>query len=160
MDISTIILYLTAIVLVIVSFAKSPKKTKLGLKKGWMSFKKILPILVPLFMIVGVLLTIITPEIIKTVLGEDSGFIGIILGVLIGAVTFMPPFVAYPLGAELITQGAGYAQIAGFISSVMAVGFVYIPTEIKFFGKKSTFLRNVLGFTASLIVAIIIWVVI
>ncbi|SHI00832.1 permease [Clostridium grantii] len=159
MDISTIILYFLAIGLTIFSFIKNPNKTKLGLKKGWMAFKKILPVLIPLFIIVGVLLSLITPHIIKSVLGDDSGFIGIILGVLLGSITFMPPFVAYPLGAELISQGAGYAQIAGFISSVMAVGFVYIPTEIKYFGKKSTILRNILGLIASLIVANIIWVV-
>lgn len=159
MDISTIILYITAIILTIVSLIKSPKKTKMGLKKGWMAFKKILPILVPLFMIVGFVLSIITPETIQSVLGGDTGFIGIIIGVFIGSVTFMPPFVAYPLGAELIEQGAGYAQIAGFVAALMAVGFVYIPTEIKFFGKKSTILRNTLGLLASVIVAIIMWVV-
>jgi uncharacterized membrane protein YraQ (UPF0718 family) len=159
LDISTIILYLLALILTIISFIKSPKKTNLGLKKGWMAFKKILPVLIPLFIIVGVLLSVITPEIIKSILGDDSGFLGIILGVLIGSITFMPPFVAYPLGAELISQGAGYAQIAGFIASVMAVGFVYIPTEIKYFGKKSTILRNSLGLIASLIVANIMWMV-
>jgi uncharacterized membrane protein YraQ (UPF0718 family) len=154
-----VILYLLAIALTVISFIKSPKKTKLGLQKGWIAFKKILPILIPLFIIVGVLLSVITPEIIKSVLGDDSGFLGIILGVLIGSVTFMPPFVAYPLGAELIAQGAGYSQIAGFIASVMAVGFVYIPTEIKYFGTKSTILRNSLGLIASLIVANIVWMV-
>lgn len=159
MDISTKILYITAIILTVISFIKSPKKTKMGLKKGWIAFKNILPILIPLFMIVGVVLSIITPETIQVALGENSGFIGIILGILVGSVTFMPPFVAYPLGAELINQGAGYAQIGGFVAALMAVGFVYIPSEIKYFGKKPTVLRNVLGFIASIIVANIMWVV-
>lgn len=157
MDISTIILYVISIVLLIISFTKDKKKTKMGIKKGWMAFKKILPILLPLFLIVGIILTIISPDIIKFALGENSGVMGVFIGLILGSISFMPPFVTYPLGVELLEKGAGYPQVAAFVTTLMAVGIVYYTAEKKFFGTKSTILRNGLGFVASLIVALIIW---
>lgn len=156
MSIPTIILYSLATVLLFISLIKDTKKTKMGIKKGWMAFKKIVPVLIPLFMIVGGVLVLVTPEMIQSVLGADSGVFGIFFATLLGSVTFMPPFVSYPLGAELLENGAGAAQVAGFVAALMAVGFVYIPVEIKYFSKKSTILRNVLGLVASLIVAFVV----
>jgi uncharacterized membrane protein YraQ (UPF0718 family) len=156
MDISTLILYSTALILLVFSTIKSPNKTKKALYKGLMAFIKILPVLIPLFLIVGILLSIITPGMIKNVLGEDSGIFGIIIGMVTGSIAFMPPFVTYPLGAELLENGAGYAQVAAFVTTLMAVGFVYWTAEIKFFGKKAVVYRNGLAFVASAIVAVVI----
>lgn len=157
MDISTIILYLIALTLLLVSLIKDTGKTKKALKKGWMAFIKILPVLIPLFLIVGVVLTLITPDMIQRVMGEDSGFIGVITGMLVGSVAFMPPFVTFPLGAELLEKGAGYPQVAAFVTTLMAVGFVYWMAETKYFGQKAVILRNSLAFLASGIVAIVVW---
>lgn len=47
-------------------------------------------------------------------------------------------------------------QIAAFISSLMMVGVVTAPVEIKYFGKRLTIIRNFMAFIFSLIVALII----
>jgi len=157
MDISVIILYITAIVLLVVSIFKDPKLTKKAIKKGWLSFVKLMPTLIPLFIIVGVLLSIVTPQTIKQVMGTDSGILGVLTGMIIGSVAFMPPFVAFPLGAELLSYGAGYPQVAAFVTTLMGVGLVYWIAEVKYFGHKAVFLRNGLAFVASFIVAIMVW---
>lgn len=60
----------------------------------------------------------------------------------------------------LLQGGAGYMQIGAFVSSLMMVGIVTIPVEIKYFGRKLTLLRNGLAFTFSFVVAGFIgWVV-
>ena len=46
--------------------------------------------------------------------------------------------------------------IAAFISTLMMVGIVTFPVEIKYFGKKLTILRNLTAFVFSFIVALII----
>jgi len=56
MDLSTIIIYGIALALLIVSLVKDRGKTKKAIKKGWMAFIKILPVLIPLFLIVGIVL--------------------------------------------------------------------------------------------------------
>ncbi|MBI9099071.1 MAG: permease [Spirochaetaceae bacterium] len=158
MNISTVILYLLSIIFLIVSIIKDRKKTKKGIKKGFMAFKKILPLLIPLFLIVGVVLTFVTPEMIKNLLGEDSGWIGISFGLVIGSIAFMPPFVTFPLGSELIANGAGFPQVAAFVTTLMGVGFVYFQAEMKFFGAGSTIRRNSLAFVAAIIVAVMVGV--
>ncbi len=159
MDISTIVIYALAFVLLVFSLLKDRKKTKQAIKKGWMAFLNILPVLVPLFLVVGVLLTIVTPQTIKLLLGEESGFFGVFAGMIIGSVAFMPPFVAFPLGAELLGYGAGYPQVAAFVTTLMAVGFVYWVAETKFFGRKAVLLRNSMAFIASGVVAFVVWLV-
>lgn len=158
MNISTIILYAMATFFLVISLVKDRKKTVMGMKKGFMAFKKILPLLIPLFLIVGIVLTYVTPEMIRQILGEESGWIGTTLGLLLGSLAFMPPFVAFPLGAELIEKGAGFPQVAAFVTTLMGVGFVYLQAEIKFFGTGSTIRRNSLAFVAAIIVALVIGV--
>ena len=62
----------------------------------------------------------------------------------------------FPTAAMLLKSGAGYIQIAAFISTLMMVGIVTFPVEIKYFGKKLTILRNLTAFVFSFIVALII----
>lgn len=157
MDFSTIILYSISIVLLLISIIKDKKKSKMAIKKGWTAFKKILPMLIPLFIIVGVVLSIVTPDMIRKVLGENSGILGVAIGMIAGSIAFIPTFVAYPLGADLLQNGAGYPQVAAFVTTLMAVGIVYWMAETKFFGTKAVVYRNTLAFIASGIVALVIW---
>jgi hypothetical protein len=60
------------------------------------------------------------------------------------------------MAALLLNSGAGYMQIAVFVSTLMMVGVVTLPVEIKYFGKKVTFLRNLIAFLFSFFVAYII----
>lgn len=52
-----------------------------------------------------------------------------------------------------------YMQIAAFISTLMMVGVVTMPVEIRYFGKKATLVRNAAAFGFSLIVAFAMGVV-
>jgi uncharacterized membrane protein YraQ (UPF0718 family) len=71
----------------------------------------------------------------------------------------VPGFVAFPLAAALLKNGAGYAQIAAFVSTLMMVGVVTLPVEIKTFGKRATVVRNIAALVFSLIAALVIGVV-
>lgn len=64
--------------------------------------------------------------------------------VIIG-LTLIPGFVAFPLAAALLKNGAGYSQIAAFVSSLVMVGVVTLPMEFEVFGKRAAILRNVLA---------------
>jgi uncharacterized membrane protein YraQ (UPF0718 family) len=97
---------------------------------------------------------------ITKIIGSDSGWLGVVLASVVGAVTLIPGFVAFPMAAMLLQGGAGYMQIGAFISTLMMVGIVTMPVEIKYFGKKMTIYRNVLAFIFSFIVAYIIGLVV
>ena len=155
----TVILYILAILLLLLSFVKDKKKTIMALKKAWKAFENILPQFLSILILIGIMLAILSPEIISKLIGQESGWVGIFLAAIIGSITLIPGFIAFPLSAALLDSGAGFMQIAVFISTLMMVGVVTMPLEVKYFGKKATFLRNGLAFVFSFVVAIVIGVV-
>jgi Predicted permeases len=157
---STYLLYGTALLLLLISFIKDKKRTKMALKKAWKSFENILPQFLVVLLVMGVMLAILNAEVISKIIGADSGWLGVALGAVVGAVTLIPGFVAFPMAAMLVQNGAGYMQIGAFVSSLMMVGIVTIPVEIKYFGKKLAILRNVTAFVFSFFVAFIIGMVV
>jgi uncharacterized membrane protein YraQ (UPF0718 family) len=154
------IFYGLAIILLILSFIKDKKKTKMALKKAWKAFENILPEFLVVILLVGFLLAVLNPETISKIIGSESGWFGVILAAIIGSVTLIPGFVAFPTAAILLENGAGYMQIAAFVSTLMMVGIITMPVEIKYFGKKISVLRNVLAFFFSFIVALLIGMVV
>lgn len=150
--------YSLAFLALIISFAKSREKTKIALKKSWKSFENILPQLSAIILIIGLLLALVSPEQISGLLGSDTGWYGTLLAALIGSIVLMPAFVAFPLAAALLHNGAGYMQIAALVSTLMMVGIITIPLEASYFGRKATLLRNALALGCSLLVAAIMGV--
>lgn len=155
-----IALYTITIALLGGSFYKDKKKTKMALKKAWKSFENILPQFLVVILLVGFLLAILNPKVISGIIGANSGWVGVILASLVGAITLIPGFVAFPTAALLLKGGAGYMQIAAFISTLMMVGVVTMPVEIQYFGKKLTIYRNSIAFVFSFVVAAIIGLVV
>ena len=155
----TAALYVIAILALSVSLLKSKEKTILALKKAWKSLENILPQFLSILIIIGILLTVLSPEQISKLLGKESGWYGVLIAAVIGSVTLVPGFIAFPLAAALLKSGAGYMQIAAFISALMMVGIVTIPVEVEYFGKKAAAVRNIAAFVFSLIVALVMGVV-
>ena len=132
----------------------------MALKKAWKAFENILPELLIIMPLVGLLIAILNPELISRIIGSNSGWMGVILAVIVGSITLIPGFVAFPTAAMLLDGGAGYMQIGAFISALMMVGIITLPVEIKYFGKRITYTRNLFAFMFSFIVAgIIDWAV-
>ncbi|HAN20448.1 MAG: permease [Clostridiales bacterium GWF2_36_10] len=157
---SNYILYGITLLLLILSYLKDKKKTKMSLKKAWKAFENILPEFLVVIMLVGVLLAVLNTEVISKIIGSDSGWIGVMLSAVVGAITLIPGFVAFPMASMLLQGGAGYMQIGAFVSTLMMVGVVTMPVEMKYFGKRLTILRNVIAFIFSFIVAYIIGLVV
>jgi len=155
----TAVLYVLAVILLGISFLKDRKKTRLALTKAWKSFENILPQFLSILVIIGIMLAVLSPGTISGLIGQQSGWIGMFVASIIGSITLIPGFVAFPLADALLKSGAGFMQIAVFISTLMMVGIVTMPVEIKYFGRKATLLRNGLAFVFSYIVAIAIGVV-
>ena len=148
-------IYIFTVFALSLSVYKSKQKTMQALKKAWKSLENILPHLLAIVMVIGVALSYLTPEQISQFMGAESGFWGVFIASIIGSITLIPGFIAFPLSAALLNNGAGVMQIAAFISTLMMVGIITIPLEIQYFGKKAALLRNGLAYTFSIIVALI-----
>ncbi len=151
-----VILYSATALLVFLSFVKDKEKTKKAMKKAWKAFENILPQFLGIILLVGIMLSILNPGTISSIIGTSSGWWGVMLASVIGAITLIPGFIAFPTAALILQNGGGYMQIGAFISSLMMVGVVTLPLEMKYFNKKSAILRNILAFIFSFIVALVI----
>lgn len=150
------VFYVVAGGMLVASILKDKQKTKKALKKAYKSFMKNLMMLVGMMVLMGVVFSLVSADTISQLFGRESGIYGILLGLGIGTVSFIPSFIAFPLGATLLENGAGYPQVAGFLSTLMGVGIVSLPMEIEYFGKKAAILRNVFAIIASVLFIIII----
>lgn len=91
-------------------------------------------------------------------LGEKSGFLGYFIASVVGAVTLIPGFVALPMAKLLLEHGAGVAQMAVFISTLMMVGVVTAPLEARYFRFRATLWRNLLAYFYSFLVGYAVWI--
>ena len=153
------ILYAIAIILISISFIKDRNKTKDALLKSWKSFRNIIPDMLSIMLFVGLSLSILTPSLISSIIGEKSGLIGIIYSTLIGSIALVPSFVVFPLGHTLVQNGAGLPQVAVLMSTLMSVGITTLPMEQKIFGRSFAYSRNASALLMSLIFSYIIWLV-
>jgi len=120
---------------------------------------KTAPSLLTILGIVGLILGTLTPETISKLIGAEAGYWATLLAALIGAVTFIPSLVAFPLAGSLLRSGATIMTISAFITTLVMVGLVTVPMEIKSLGKKFTFLRNSLSLIGALIIAVLMGVI-
>ena len=150
--------YGLAALLLLFSFLKDKRKTLLSLKKAWKMFTGVLPQFVAILLFVGVALAVLSPETIRRMIGEETGFIGMLLASLVGAFSLVPVMIAFPIVSELLKSGAGIIQLAVFVSTLTTVGLITIPIETKYLGKKIAVLRNMLAFVFSFITAYLLGV--
>jgi len=157
-DAFTLFLYLAAAVALVASWLKNRATTKKALRIALKSFLNILPDFSVVLALVGLMLTFLSPALISRVLGRSSGLAGMALAAAVGSITLIPGFVAFPLAKSLLDYGAGIPQIAVFVSTLMMVGFITAPMEIKFFSRRETVVRNGLSLLFSFFVAAVMGV--
>ena len=150
------ILYTLAIVLFIISFFKDKNKTKKALKISLKSFENIMPQFLSIIFIVSLILAIVNPDTISNLIGDSSGFLGVLLSSAIGSITIMPTFVAFLTCNTLLQNGAGFAQVGALVSTLTLVGIMTFSLESKYIGKRAAFLRNFIAFLFSFVVAFIL----
>jgi uncharacterized membrane protein YraQ (UPF0718 family) len=145
--------------LVAVSFALDRKKTVAGIKKGLVMFRNMLLPFLNILILVALLLYAVPPEVISRYLGPGSGAAGYAVAAVVGAIIFVPPFISYPIAAGLLEQGASYAVVATFMTTLIMVGVLALPIEIRYFGRRAAIMRNALNFAAAIVVGLIIGLV-
>lgn len=152
----SVVFYSIALIWLGFSFYRDRAKTKAALKKAWRSFENILPSMLSILLLIGLILSILDEKTISAVIGSESGVWGMIAAGAIGCLTLIPGYVAFPLAASLVRAGAGYAQIALFVSTLMMVGVATFPLEARCFGRKIALKRNLLSLAAATVTACLI----
>ncbi len=146
MDIFIIIFWIVSIVLFIISLVKNKKKTFEAMKKAKGMMGNMIGEIIAIIFLIGLVLTFIPPETIKNVLGSANAFISTVVSALVGSITLIPAFVAFPLVGSLVDAGASIVPAVAFLTTLTMVGVVTFPLEKKEFGTKFALTRNLLSF--------------
>lgn len=147
--------YVTGILLLL-SFLFDRSKTKKALFIAYKRFIFIFPSFLAMLIFVSILLFIFPQEKIIRYLNYANYTVNLILAALVGSITVMPGFVAFPLAGILKNSGIPYAIIAAFTTTLMMVGTLTFPVEATYLGKKVALIRNAISFVIALIIALLI----
>lgn len=151
--------WIIAIVLTVISLIKDKKKTFAAMKKSKGMMGNMLGEIVAIIFIIGLVLTFVPPETIKTVLGSANTFVSTVVSALVGSITLIPAFVAFPLIGSLVDVGASIVPSVAFLTTLTMVGIVTFPLEKKEFGTKFTLTRNALSFGFAIVIALTMGVI-
>jgi uncharacterized membrane protein YraQ (UPF0718 family) len=155
MSLTVVIVNALVAVVLIISFIKDEKKTWKSLSVALKSFIRILPMVLVIIIFIGLLLGFVPPDKISRIIGEQSGFGGVVITALLGAVLHIPSLISFPLASSLLKVGASVTATSAFITTLTMIGTVTLPLEIKELGRKFTLLRNGVSFMIAIIIAFI-----
>ncbi|MCK8058611.1 MULTISPECIES: permease [unclassified Fusibacter] len=153
MDILTILFWVITGSWMIWSLFKDKKKTLGTMKKTKAKMGSMMGEIVAIIFLIGLVLAWIPPEQIEKVLGASTGYLSTVLAALIGSITLIPAFVAFPLVGSLVDSGASIVPAVAFLTTLTMVGVMTFPIEKKAFGLKFTLIRNGFSFVAALVIA-------
>jgi uncharacterized membrane protein YraQ (UPF0718 family) len=142
-------------VCLIVSLIMSRRKTWIGIRKGISMFIKLLPVLLLMLALVSVVLFLIPNDTLVQYMGKGSGLKGWLTAAFLGSVALIPGFIAYPICGILLKSGVAYSVIAVFITTLMMTGFITLPLEAKFFGWRTSIIRNTFSLVAALFIGLL-----
>jgi len=144
------------LIALVVSLMKDRGKTVSGVRKGIKMFTNILPAMLNILILVSIFLYLVPGPVLAHWLGKESGLTGMTMAALLGSVSLIPGFIAFPMAAILLKSGIGYNIIAIFVTTLLMVGVLTLPLEAKYFGMRVAVLRNVLSFIGAILIGLLI----
>ena len=136
------------------SFIANRKKTLMAIKIAVRKFINILPAFLTMLILVSVILYLVPDKVISNCLGNNNKFVSMIFASVLGSITLMPGFIAFPLCGILLKKGVPYMVLSAFTTTLMMVGVLTYPIEKEYFGVKVTVIRDTISFFIAIIVAL------
>jgi uncharacterized membrane protein YraQ (UPF0718 family) len=112
-----------------------------GLLIGGKILWSVVPLLIAAFLVAGLTQVLVTEEFVRSWLGSASGWKGIALACLAGALIPGGPYVYYPIAAVLLHNGAGLGALVSFVVAKNLWSISRLPLEVALLGPKLTILR-------------------
>lgn len=159
MDIFTKGLWVVTMLWFIVSMIKDKDRTLNSMKRSKKIMGNMLGQIIGILFLIGLLLTFIPPDAIKEYLGSSNTFLATIISAIMGSITLIPAFVAFPLVGSIVDMGASIVPAVAFLTTLTMVGFVTFNLERQEFGKKFAIARNGLSFIFAILIALAMGVI-
>lgn len=159
MDFITISLWIITAAWFLISIRKDKKKTFESIKMSSGIMRGMIGEIIGILFLIGLILTFIPPGMINQYLGQSNTFIATVISAILGGITLIPAFVAFPLVGSLVNIGASIVPVVAFLTTLTMVGFVTFPLEKREFGVKFALTRNLLSFGFAIMIALLMGVI-
>ena len=113
-----------------------------GLLEGGMTLLKVTPLLLFAFLLAGLVQTLVTRELITRWLGAESGWRGIALACIGGALMPGGPYVYFPIAAAIFKAGANLGVLIAFVTAKNLWAVSRLPLEFAVLGPRVTIVRR------------------
>jgi uncharacterized membrane protein YraQ (UPF0718 family) len=147
------LLYVATAILVLASFAADRQRTVRAVRTGCLRFLQITPAFLCMLILVSVVLYLVPEDVIVKYLARDNRWTAMGIASVLGSVSIMPGFIAFPLAGILLGHGVSYMVLSAFTTTLMMVGVLTYPMERAFLGGRVAVIRNVVSFLIALAVA-------
>lgn len=141
MLIPSVVLGIVAVILLVVGYQKGGGQHIVGLKTALSLLLQVLPLLVFSFIIAGMVQELVPSEVISRWIGTESGFRGIVTGMMVGMATPGGPFISMPIAAGFLRAGAGVATMVSYMTAWSLMGIHRLPIEVGVLGWKFLLVR-------------------
>lgn len=119
-----------------------------GLVTGGKVLLSVVPLLMAAFLIAGLIQVLVSRETVTRWLGEESGWRGIALACVGGALIPGGPYVYYPIAAVLLKSGASLGVLVAFVTAKNLWSVSRLPLEFALLGSHLTVVRFAVTFLA------------
>jgi len=150
-----VVLWVITAACLLASLVADRRKTLAALRTAVIRLAKIMPAFLLMMVLFAAAITLVPQDVIRRLLGRDSGALGVAVAAIIGSLTLMPGFIAFPLAGALRAQGVPYMVLAAFTTTLMMVGVLTYPLERQYFGRNVTLIRNAISLLIAVVVAIV-----
>ena len=137
----TVVMFIIALALFIIATLQGEGKNVAGLKSAWNMTLQIIPLLIFAFIIAGLVQTLLPRDLISTWVGDESGFRGILIGTVTGALTPGGPYVSLPIAAGLLRTGASIPTMVAFVTGWSLMNIARLPLEVGIMGWRFTLIH-------------------
>jgi uncharacterized membrane protein YraQ (UPF0718 family) len=143
-DYTPFVLAIVAVALAIIAWDQGGTELVIaGLRSGGAILLSVIPLLIAAFLTAGLIQALVTRETVSRWLGSESGWRGIALACLGGALIPGGPYAYYPIAAALLQTGAGVGVLVAFVSAKNLWSFSRLPVEFALLGPNLTIIRFV-----------------
>ena len=146
---------LLLIVLILIGFFNFDLASKsiLNIKDSFLQMLSVLP---PIMIMLGLMDVWVSRESLMKYMGNNSGFLGVFLAMLIGSIAAGPMYAAFPFTAVLIKKGAKFSNIIIFMNAWCVTKISTLLFEISSLGYKFTFVRLLIDIPGVIIMGILV----
>lgn len=159
MDIFTLVLWILTGIGFFISIRKDKKKTLNSMYMARSMMKNMVGEIIGVLFLIGLITTLIPPNTIRSFVNGSNTLISTVVSALVGSITLIPAFVAFPLVGSLVNMGVNIIPIVAFLTTLTMVGIVTFPLEKREFGVKFTLYRNLFSFLFAIIIAMVMGVI-